>query len=100
MKRAKNPWVAALLTFVVIGLGQMYNGQWGKGFGALFAGILFSLLIAAGIGAVLLPLWYIGVIIDAFVTANKLVKCPNCTKTIDREAKVCSYCSRDVVQAA
>jgi signal peptidase I len=27
---ARNPWIAGLLTFVVPGLGQLYNGQWRK----------------------------------------------------------------------
>ncbi len=39
---SRNPVVAAILSALMPGLGQFYNGQWGKGalffFGALVAG--------------------------------------------------------------
>lgn len=43
--KARNPWVAGILSGIVPGLGQFYNRQWGKG-AAFIAGIiiLFGIL--------------------------------------------------------
>lgn len=46
LKRRK-PWLAALLSFVTTGLGQLYNGQWKKGAG------LFVIETALGLGVVM-----------------------------------------------
>lgn len=96
MKPAKNKWVALALTFVILGLGQFYNGQWGKGFAALGLGLIFAILIGAGIGLILLPIWYVFVGVDAFNAATKLVKCRFCLSTIDGEVLVCPRCTRDL----
>lgn len=46
----KSPGLAFLLSFLIVGAGQGYNGQWGKGVG-MFAGELVSAgVFAAGIG--------------------------------------------------
>jgi len=68
----KNPGLAAVLSFLIIGLGQIYNGQIGKGLllfgGAIISGFLTIILI----GFILLPaLWLYG-IYDAYKTANSL----------------------------
>lgn len=42
LKRRK-PWLAALLSFLCPGLGQLYNGSWQIALGALFLGALLSL---------------------------------------------------------
>lgn len=45
----KSPALAFLLSFLIVGAGQGYNGQWGKGVG-MFAGELVSVgVFAAGI---------------------------------------------------
>lgn len=80
----RNPWLAALLSFVIPGLGQLYNGQICKASDLFF---LFFYLIP--IGAVLLPTFFdpagygmitpyilvpvmqIGASIKAFFTARK-----------------------------
>src|SRR2546427_9006745 len=42
--KAKNPWVAGILSGVLPGLGQFYNRQLGKG-----AGFLIGFLVLAGV---------------------------------------------------
>ncbi len=44
-KCMKNPGVAAVLSFFIVGLGQIYNGDIGKGTG-LFVMWCFALLIS------------------------------------------------------
>jgi TM2 domain-containing membrane protein YozV len=68
----KNPGLAAVLSFFITGLGQIYNGQIGKGI-ALFAGAVVSgLLCAVVIGFVLLPVIWLYGIFDAYRTAEKI----------------------------
>ncbi|WP_147820447.1 signal peptidase I [Salidesulfovibrio onnuriiensis] len=43
--RDRKPWAAGLLSLLMPGLGQLYNGQGGKGFGLLF--LSFALLLVA-----------------------------------------------------
>lgn len=68
----KNAGLAAVLSFLVIGLGQIYNGQIGKGLllfgGAIVSGFLTIILI----GFVLLPIIWLFGIYDAHKTANNL----------------------------
>ncbi|MDP8212064.1 MAG: DUF5683 domain-containing protein, partial [Candidatus Zapsychrus exili] len=56
----RNPIVAALLSFIIPGTGQIYNGQIGKGFLVFFTSWL------------ILP-WIYGVF-DAYSVANKINK--------------------------
>ena len=57
-KEERSPALAAILSFVIGGLGQIYNGQIGKGILILFTSWL------------IIP-WIIG-IVDAYKTANKI----------------------------
>lgn len=57
-KQKKSPILAAILSFCLGGLGQVYNGQPGKGLLIFFTSIL------------IIP-WIIG-IFDAYITANKI----------------------------
>jgi TM2 domain-containing membrane protein YozV len=68
----RSPIVAAILTLIVCGLGQIYNGQLGKGIIYLIVAIICGLLILAIIGIILLPIWYIIAIVDAYKTAQKI----------------------------
>jgi hypothetical protein len=45
--RRKDPAVAFLLSFLLTGLGQGYNGQWGKT-AAMWGGVVVSYAVAAG----------------------------------------------------
>lgn len=68
----KNPGLAAVLSFLFVGLGQIYNGQIGKGIGLIILGIISAILILAVIGFVLVPLVWIYGIYDAHKTAKKI----------------------------
>lgn len=66
----KNAGLAAVLSFLYCGLGQIYNGQIGKGIGFLFLYSFCLLLCLLIIGFILAPVvWIIG-IIDAYSTAE------------------------------
>jgi TM2 domain-containing membrane protein YozV len=68
----KNPGLAAVLSFFIIGLGQIYNGQIGKGLllfgGAVVSGFLTIIII----GFVILPILWLYGIYDAYKTADAL----------------------------
>ncbi|MFA9558565.1 hypothetical protein ACERII_14755 [Evansella sp. AB-rgal1] len=68
----KSPGLAAVLSAVWTGLGQIYNGQIGKG--VLFMVIQFinALLIAVLIGIITYPLFWIYGMVDAYKTAEML----------------------------
>jgi len=69
--------LAAVLSFFIVGLGQIYNGQIGKGIGLiiLYAVILASWLIQFDIRLIATPMliamWIYG-IYDAYKTAQKI----------------------------
>lgn len=63
----KNPTLAALLSFVISGLGQVYNGHTLKGV-ALFLGTLVGIIIFVIPG---LLIWIIG-IFDAYRSARMM----------------------------
>lgn len=70
----KNPGVAAVLSAVFIGLGQIYNGQIGKGifFIILFViSILLMFIIATGIVFITAMLW-IWNVVDAHKSAKRI----------------------------
>lgn len=69
---AKNEGIAAVLSFIFIGLGQIYNGQIAKGILFLVVGIIFAVLIIFLIGIILYPVFWIYNIYDAYSTAKKI----------------------------
>jgi TM2 domain-containing membrane protein YozV len=68
----KNPGLAAVLSFFIVGLGQIYNGQVGKGFGLMAAAAVSGLLCWVGVGFVLLPAVWFFAVWDAYRTAERL----------------------------
>lgn len=68
----KNPGLAAILSFFIVGLGQIYNGQIGKGIGLMVAAMISGLLCTVVIGFILLPAVWIYAIYDAYKTAEKI----------------------------
>jgi len=67
----KNPGIAAVLSFVWMGLGQIYNGQLAKGVVFIVAYAISWVLWAVVIGMFLTPaLWLYG-IYDAYKSAQK-----------------------------
>jgi len=67
---AKNPGVAAFLSFVWTGAGQIYNGQ--VGIGLLFMAVQFVnfFLLFVLIGFITFPLTWIASMIHAYSTAQ------------------------------
>jgi TM2 domain-containing membrane protein YozV len=70
----KNPGAAAVLSFLWVGLGQIYNGQIGKGLLFIFLQIINCLLIFVVIGLITVPAFWIYGIYDAYTTADKINK--------------------------
>lgn len=71
----KNPWLAALLSFFLLGFGQFYNGQVLKGI--IFVLILFLLVALANIEQliflpVLFLLFFLYIVYDAYNSAKKI----------------------------
>lgn len=68
----KSPGIAAVLSFLFVGLGQIYNGQIGKGIVFFVLGIILALTIFLVIGIILCPAFWIYNIYDAYNTAKKI----------------------------
>lgn len=68
----KEPWFAAILSFFIPGLGQIYNGETGKGIAYFLVAFVCWALTFVLIGFILTPIWYIYVIYDAFVSAKRI----------------------------
>ena len=70
-RKQKSPGVAAFLSFLWTGLGQIYVGELGRGI--MFMVIAFFLLwtVFIGIGLILIPVWWIYGIFDANKLANQ-----------------------------
>lgn len=68
----KNPTTATILSFLVMGLGQIYNGQIGKGI--LFI-VLYAISVAlmwVVIGFITTPILWIWGMVDANKSANRI----------------------------
>jgi TM2 domain-containing membrane protein YozV len=70
--KIKSPWIAAIASLIVPGLGQIYCGQIGRGIGTFFTFILFCFMIVTLLGLILAPLFYIWNIADAFNLATRI----------------------------
>ena len=68
----KSPGIAAVLSFLFTGLGQIYNGQIGKGIAFIVSGIVCLFTIILLIGFLLYPLFWIYNIYDAYDSAKKI----------------------------
>ncbi|MFC3957516.1 TM2 domain-containing protein [Halovivax cerinus] len=68
----KNPGLAAAASFLWTGLGQVYNGQIGKGIGFIVLQMVNVLLMFVLIGLITFPLTWIYGIYDAYKTAEKI----------------------------
>ena len=68
----KNPGLAAVLSFLIVGLGQIYNGQIGKGIVLIICYVISILLVFIVIGIPLLVILWIYGIYDAYNTAKKI----------------------------
>jgi len=68
----KSPGVAAVLSALYVGLGQIYNGQILKGVLFMIFGFFFLVSTIVGIGFILYPILWIGSMLDAYFTARKI----------------------------
>lgn len=68
----KNPGVAAVLSFFYAGLGQIYNGQIGKGIAFILAYLVSILLMFVLIGFITTPILWIWGMVDAYKSAEKM----------------------------
>ena len=71
-KGEKNPGLAAVFSFFFPGLGQIYNGEIGKGIFFIVMGGVFAILMIVLIGFILYPLFWIYNIYDAYKTAERI----------------------------
>ena len=65
----KSEGIAAVCSFLFVGLGQIYNGQIGKGIMFIIIGVIliFSLILA-----ILYPIFWVYNIYDAYRTAQRI----------------------------
>ena len=68
----KNPGLAAILSFFFAGIGQIYNGQFGKGIMFLVIQGINALLILVFIGLITGPITAIIAAYDAYKSAEKI----------------------------
>lgn len=68
----KNPGVAAVLSFFITGLGQIYNGQIAKGVLFIIIQAINVLLMYVVIGFITCPIFWIWGMVDAYRTAEKI----------------------------
>jgi TM2 domain-containing membrane protein YozV len=66
----RSPILAAILSLIVAGLGQIYNGQVTKGVIFIVIQLINGALTAVFIGWFLLPLVGLWSVIDAYMTAK------------------------------
>lgn len=66
-----NAGIAAVLSFFISGLGQIYNGQIVKGLVIIFVQIVNGLLTAVLIGWIPLAIVWVWAIFDAYFVASR-----------------------------
>jgi len=67
----RNPILAAILSIIVAGLGQIYNGQIGKGVVFIILQIINGALTVVLIGWILMPIVGLWATVDAYLTARR-----------------------------
>lgn len=72
MAERKNEGLSAVLSFLFVGLGQIYNGQIGKGILFIVVGVVAVLSMLILIGFLLYPLFWVYNIYDAYTTAKAI----------------------------
>ena len=68
----KNPGVATVLSFFFMGLGQIYNGQIGKGIIFIILYAISVALIFVIVGFITTPILWIWGMVDANKSAKKI----------------------------
>ncbi len=70
----KNPAIATVLSFFIMGLGQIYNGQIGKGILFIVMYVISALLMFVVVGFITTPILWIWGMIDAHRSADRINK--------------------------
>ncbi|MBP2172471.1 hypothetical protein [Methanococcus voltae] len=70
----KNQILAAVLSFFIPGVGQIYNGQIGKGIAIIAGMIISAVLMVVLVGFLTYFAIWIYAIYDAYTTADKINK--------------------------
>jgi TM2 domain-containing membrane protein YozV len=68
----KNPTTATILSFFIMGLGQIYNGQIGKGIVFMVLYAISWFLTIAFIGFITTPILWMWGMVDANKSAKKI----------------------------
>jgi len=68
----KSPGLAAVLSFFICGLGQIYNGQLLKGLVLVVAYLISWLMMWILIGFITTPILWVWGIVDAYRKAQKI----------------------------
>lgn len=68
----KNPTTATILSFFIMGLGQIYNGQIGKGIMFIVLYAISWLLMFVLVGFVTTPILWIWGMVDANRSAKRI----------------------------
>lgn len=66
-----NPFVAAVLSVLLPGLGQLYNRELQKGIAVLIAGLVALASMAVLVGFILYPAVWLYAVWDAYVVAER-----------------------------
>ena len=72
VKSHKDPGVAAVLSFFYCGLGQIYNGEIGKGVLLLVVYFVSLVAILVVVGLITTPILWLYGMFDAYKTAERL----------------------------
>lgn len=83
VNRNKNPILAAILSFLIIGLGQIYLGLTKKGIILFVAAIISGILMLIIVGYITWLIVWIYAIYDAYNSANKMNMGVGVQDTID-----------------
>ena len=67
----RNPILAAVLSVIVAGLGQIYNGQIGKGIIFIVLQLINTALTFVLIGWILMPIVGLWATVDAYLVAER-----------------------------
>jgi TM2 domain-containing membrane protein YozV len=70
--KKKDPILAAILSFLIIGAGQIYNGETSKGILLMLSAIISWFLMFVIIGFIIYPVLLIYAIYDAYKGAEKI----------------------------
>ena len=110
----KNPALAAILSFLISGLGQIYNGEVVKGVVIIAVQVVNALLAMIIIGIFTGIAVWIWSIYDAYKTAEKINQemgltpsgsigmtktCPQCQANVPNDARICQYCGYEFYPA-